>query len=134
MIKILINKDNAIEQVTELLKRLKLAFTYEDNVFDIIVGSESCYIQVEYGEAEGDEVIMQFYDNPEKSTYEEYDTITDIDSVEDCVTQMVEFVKGKIKKIAKIKHHIDCINSIAEDMDLEPEFFIDVTYDFSEYE
>lgn len=138
-----INKDNVVEEVTKLLKSKKIPFTYEDEVFELMVGSESCYMQIEtLGTREqGYDVVMQFYDNPENPMYEESEDINNIDEtklaidqIESAIDQMMMFMKDKIKKITKILFHINAIKSICEEMDIDPEIFIDVAYDFSEYE
>jgi len=131
-----INKDNAIEEVSNLIKSKKIPFTYDDGVFELLVGTESCYIQVEIigTEEQGNDVTMQFYDNPENSIYEEFDDIDHIDKVEEYLDQMLIFMKDKIKKIAKILSHINAINTICEELDIDPETFIEVMYDFSSYE
>lgn len=129
-------EDNVIQEVSALLKTMRIPFSYEDDVFELMVGTETCHIQVEYVGGEGEEksIVMQFYDDPENSMYEEYDDITDIDQVEAHVEQMVRFVKEKIKKVAKILNHINAIKSICEDLDVDHEKFIEVVYDFDGYE
>ena len=129
-------EDNVIQEVSTLLKTMRIPFSYEDDVFELMVGTETCHIQVEYVGGEGEEksIVMQFYDDPENSMYEEYDDITDIDQVEVHVEQMVRFVKEKIKKVAKILNHINAIKSICEDLDVDHEKFIEVVYDFDGYE
>ena len=132
----MMTEDNVIREVSDLLRSLRIPFSYEDDVFELMVGTETCHIQVEYvgGEGEKKEIVMQFYDDPENSMYEEYDDITTIDQVESHVEQMVRFVREKIKKVAKILNHINAIKSICEDLDVDHEKFIEVIYDFDGYE
>jgi hypothetical protein len=132
----MITEDNVIQEVSAMLKSLRIPFTYEENVFELMVGTESCYIQVEYvgGEDEQKSVFMQFYDDGEKAMYEESDDISTIDQVEANVEQMVMFMKEKIKKVAKILNHVNAIIAICEDLDVDHEKFIEVVYDFDGYE
>jgi hypothetical protein len=132
----MITEDNVIQEVSSLLKTLRIPFSYEDDVFELMVGTETCHIQVEYVGGAGEEksIVMQFYDDPDNSMYEECDDITDIDQVEVHVEQMVRFVKEKIKKVVKILNHINAIKAICEDLDVDYEKFIEVVYDFDGYE
>lgn len=131
-----INRENFIKEVSSLLKRMKIPHVYNDGVFELMVGSESCYVQVEwYGsENEDDSVLMQFYDDGEEPLYESTEDITSIDQVEENVIQLYDFTKDKIKKLTRILGHINSIKAICEELGVEHDRFIDVVYSFESYE
>lgn len=131
----IINKDNAIEEITNYLKSKKCIFTYDDYLFEIIVGSESCFIQVEiYPSTTIDEdIYIQFYDNSEDPLFEIGEEVTNSESLEGFIDQLIEFTKEKVKKINKIYRHIQAIREICEEMDVDVDNFIETKYDFEKF-
>jgi len=133
-----INKKNALEEVTKFLKSMKCVFTYDDCVFEIIVGSESCFIQVEiYDSMEDDDLVtMQFYDNADDALFEICEEVETTEAIEEYANQIISFTKEKVKNISKIYKHIKAIEDICEnnfDPSIEIDRFIEINYDFEDY-
>jgi hypothetical protein len=116
---------------------MKCVFTYDDLLFEVFVGSESCFIQVEiYGSTDIDElVVMQFYDNPEDSLFEISEEIETSEDIEEYIGQIVSFTKDKIKILKKINNHINAIQELCDSFDpqMDIDKFIEINYDFSAY-
>lgn len=132
-----ITKNNALEEVTRILKEMKCVFSYDDLMFEIMVGSESCFIQVEIYDAltDDDSVVMQFYDNAEDPLFEINEDIETSEYIEEYCRQIVDFTKEKVKIIKKINNHINIIKELCDSFEPQVDYdrFISVNYDFDEY-
>lgn len=132
-----INKDNVLEEVTRILKKMKCVFTYDDLLFEIMIGTETCYIQVELDDSmmDYDNVTIQFYDDPDDASFEIAEEIETIEDIEEYTEQVVTFTKQKVKLINKINNHIIAIQELCENSEPEIDYekFITINYDFTEY-
>ena len=103
-----------------------------------MVGSESCFIQVEIYDSldDDDTIVMQFFDTADDSLFEISEEIETSEDIEEYAGQIVTFTKEKVKIVRKIYNHINSIKELCENS--EPEIyyekFITINYDFTNYE
>lgn len=126
---------NEVEkQIKDYLEGKRLSYVVHgesDDItinYEIFVGSQTCWVQIETDDEEGDGyVAMQFYDRPENPAYEEMIDITESEGSIDYLEELVEYTKTKIKAEAKIESLIQKIIDICDDYQLNLDDYIEIT-------
>ena len=137
-----VTKQNINEKIENYLKEEKIRYNIisQDSkscLYELFLGSESGYIQVEYDmdNDTDDYIVAQLYsrtDDNEVSIYH-YDWDNESEnhgSIEINIEVLVEEVKKINKAISKIKSKIEDIRNICEEYGLEFEEFIELNYTF----
>lgn len=137
-----VTKQNINEKIENYLKEEKIRYNinFQDSIYciyELFLGSESGYIQVEYDidNDTDDYIVAQLYSgtyDKEQSIYHYYwdNQSEDHGSIEINIEALVEEVKKINKAIYKIKSKIEDIREICEEYELEFEEFIEIKYNF----
>ena len=97
--------------IEELLQKKNFKYLVDGDVYEVFVGSFTCYIQTE-----GEDSAC-YFDNPDETWYQEYSTYSvDIaETIEADIDELVEFTKVKARTIQKIRGHLDEIEKLCEE-------------------
>ena len=133
-------EEKVFEIITVFLKEKKISFDVDrhsttDN-FELYIGSDSGFIQVEYSELRNEaSVCIQFYSKLDRQGNSLYNSSIEISEIIDLHTeieQLIYEVKENIRTVSKIKSLIDKIQEICDENNLEIDDFITVEYNFEE--
>lgn len=136
-----VNRDNVYEVIDNYLKENKIRFSITpdggDNFYELFLGSESGFIQIEtnLNDSEDKGVFFQFFskvDNYGNSLYHSQQDTDDknfdlIGEIEELITN----IKKLNQVIGKIQNKLDDIKNICEENEMNVEDFIEIIYDFN---
>jgi hypothetical protein len=94
--------------------------------YELLIGSQSCWLQVEEAE---DFVVVQFYDDADNGVYSEQTDFSEPTSIVDEIEALIEHTKNKIKAEAKIESLVNKINDICNEYQLDMGDYITITSD-----
>ena len=137
------NYRKSIEVIDAYLKNNKIKFTVvEENYYELFFGSQSGFIQIE-GDDNDDEVIIQLFSKGgDYSFYHEVLNIPndltndvgefDFSIIEEYIDELKLNVLELIKKLSKIKHHLDIIEEYCNELQINLENILTINYNFDE--
>ena len=120
-------KQHIIETLGKLNYIIHDEETHDTINYEIVVGSQSCWIQLEITE---EFCVIQLYDHPEDATFHEMVDIYEMKDVSGDIEELIEHTKGKIKAEAKIESLIQKIYDICEEAQLNVDDYISLMHDF----
>ena len=136
-----VTRDNVYEVIDNYLKENKIRFsiTTDDsgNFYELFLGSESGFIQVEIASNDSDDkdVFFQFFSRVDDMSnslyhsqvgtdYDGFDLIMEID-------ELIANVKKLNQVIGKIRNKLDDIENICEENEMNVNDFIEIIYNFN---
>ena len=123
-------EEKVFEIITVFLKEKKISFNVDrhsttDN-FELYIGSDSGFIQVEYSELRNEaSVCIQFYSKIDRQGNSLYNSSIEISEIIDLHTEIEQL-------IYEVKSLIDKIQEICDENNLEIDDFITIEYNFEE--
>jgi DNA repair ATPase RecN len=129
------------ENIEDYLKENKYKFITDlgdsvDNI-EILFGSESGFIQIEKSIVNDgtDNSLVQIYDKVDdfgESTFVSIidDAENNIEEVFVSIVELKDYLKVFTKKTAQIQSYIEKINDICDELQIDPETFITINYNF----
>lgn len=127
--------------IESYLKNKKIRFDItpdiRGNFYELYLGSESGFIQVEHDDdtSDDDSVFFQFFskvgDDGNSLIHSQISTEDDEFDLESEIEMLIGGIKNLNKVIAKIENHITSIKAICEENEMNVNDFIEVIYDFN---
>lgn len=134
-----ITKENVYDVLESILKERKIrynvTFDKSGNNYELYLGSEKGFIQVELPIDSSDEVVIfQFYSAIRNDGSSLFHSVVDTNyidfNLELEIDELVNHIQNLNRLIAKIEKHINSIKEICDENELDFEEFILVNYDF----
>jgi hypothetical protein len=134
------NKGNVYKTIEDYLKEQGIRYDItpdtSGNVYELFLGSESGFIQVEIDSEDPDEsdVFFQFFSKVNydgNSIYHDQgDTENENFDLIDRIDELITKIKTLNKAITRIRNKIEDIKSICEECEMDIEEFIEIVYNF----
>jgi len=135
-----INKGNVYKSIEDYLKEQGICYDItpdpSGNVYELFLGSESGFIQVEIDSEDPDEgdVFFQFFSkvnyDGNSMYHDQGDTENENFDLIDSIDELITKIKILNKVINRIENKIEDIKSICEEYEMDFEDFIEIVYDF----
>jgi hypothetical protein len=134
------NKGNVYKSIEEYLKEQGIRYDItpdpSGNFYELFLGSEPGFIQVEVDPNDPDEgdVFFQFFskvnDQGNSIYHDQWDTFNKNFDLIGCIDELIAKIKALNKAITRIGYKIEDIKSICEENEMDFEEFILIVYDF----
>ncbi len=134
-----ITKENVYDVLESILKERKIRYnvTFDEsgNFYELYLGSEDGFIQVELPIDSSDEVVtFQFFSAVRNDGSSLFHSFVDTDyidfNLESHIDELVDRIQDLNRMIGKIEKHINSIKEICDENELDFEEFIMINYDF----
>ena len=134
-------KRNVLDVVSNSLKNRKIKFSLDDEdgtgcvstfLFELIFINVLGYIQVEFSDDKVNIVPAIQYFTQNNEYHEVEMNISNLDEIDNQIEEFVLFIKSFNKAIIRIQNKIEQITNLCEDLQMDPDIFITVNYDFED--